>query len=106
MGILPLAELETVSRRQIAQRDITPLRHLLLQLHAWPEGGDLYLDLLPQTSGDAQPVSEEDLQWLVLAARDAIQGYDIGAKYPAFFQKLLTHTNLQARFLSEIKRQM
>jgi hypothetical protein len=84
--------------------DVTDLRQRLLALGVWPEAGDEFLALLPGSRWHSPPLIEEDTHWVKLAARDALRGQDIGAYYPAFFQKLITNANLRQAFLEELDR--
>ncbi len=84
--------------------DIADLRLKLLALHVWPEAGDEFLALLPVSRWNSPPLTEEDNEWLLIVAQDAVKGVDIGANYPAFFQKLITNANLRQAFLDELER--
>lgn len=85
--------------------ELTTLRERLLGLDVWPEAGDEFLALLPVSRWDAPPLTEEDNEWLLIVARDALRGLDIGANYPAFFQKLITNPKLRQAFMDEVDRQ-
>lgn len=85
--------------------DLTALRERLLGLNVWPEAGDEFLALLPVSRWDAPPLTDEDNEWLLIVARDTLRGLDIGANYPAFFQKLITNPKLRQAFMDEIDRQ-
>lgn len=85
--------------------DLTSLRERLLRLNVWPEAGDEFLALLPVSRWDAPPLTDEDNEWLLIVARDALRGLDIGANYPAFFQKLITNPKLRQAFMDELDRQ-
>jgi hypothetical protein len=87
---------------QILHSEVTILRELLLQLNAWPQAGDALLDLMPMSRWDSLPTTESDYEWLPKVAQDAVKGLDIGAQYPAFFQKLLTNNELRQAFLQVI----
>lgn len=84
--------------------DISDLRLKLRALNVWPEAGDEFLALLPVSRWNSPPLTAEDSEWLLLVAQDAIKGLDIGANYPAFFQKLITNANLRQAFLDELER--
>lgn len=85
--------------------DLSALRERLLGLNVWPEAGDEFLALLPVSRWDAPPLTDEDNEWLLIVARDALRGLDIGSNYPAFFQKLITNPKLRQAFMDEIDRQ-
>ncbi len=85
--------------------DLTTLRERLLSLNVWPEAGDEFLALLPVSRWHAPPLTEEDNEWLIIVARDALRGLDLGSNYPAFFQKLITNPKLRQAFLEELDRQ-
>lgn len=104
MAILPVSDLDLRPASKIYSADIFVLRDKLQQLRAWPEAGDMYLQLLAHSHQDPQSYSDKDRKWLSAAARDAVKGQDIGAKYPSFFQKLLTNVSLRRDFLFELLR--
>ena len=81
------------------QPDLVDLRQKLIILDAWPEAGDKLLTLLPHTDWRVSNVTKDDHNWIPLVIRDAVRGQDIGAQYPALFQKLLTNAGLRRRFL-------
>ena len=85
--------------------DLTTLRDRLMGLNVWPEAGDEFLALLPVSRWHAPPLTDEDNEWLIIVARDALRSLDIGANYPAFFQKLITNPKLRQVFLAELDRQ-
>jgi hypothetical protein len=87
-----------------AKAEVAELRSRLLALRVWPEAGDEFLALLPVSRWNSPPLTEEDNQWLLMVAQDALRGVDIGANYPAFFQKLITNANLRQAFLDELER--
>ncbi|RMH00791.1 MAG: hypothetical protein D6706_03015 [Chloroflexi bacterium] len=78
------------------------LRQRLRDLNAWPEAGDELLALLSVSRWSASEVSTGDLEWLPQVVKDALAGKDIGAQYPAFFQKLLTNGRLRQLFLENL----
>ena len=82
--------------------DIQRLREELMMLNAWPEAGDTFLELLSQTrSYGASPIPA-DFDWLAQVVEDACNGEDIGLRYPAIFQKLLTYPKLRQQFLQTL----
>lgn len=85
--------------------NLAVLRERLIGLNVWPDAGDEFLALLPVSRWHAPPLNDEDNEWLLIVARDTLRGLDIGANYPAFFQKLITNANLRQAFLSELDRQ-
>ena len=85
--------------------DLSGLRERLRGLNAWPEAGDEFLALLPVSRWHAPPLTDEDNEWLLIVARDTLRGLDIGATYPAFFQKLITNPKLRQAFLTELDSQ-
>lgn len=95
----------TATETSTNDNDLTTLRERLLGLNVWPEAGDEFLALLPVSRWDAPPITEEDNEWLLIVARDALRGLDIGANYPAFFQKLITNPKLRLAFMDELDRQ-
>jgi len=78
------------------------LRQRLTELEAWPEAGDLFLELLPVSLWYARPLADEDFEWLPRVVSDAKRRIDIGSRYPAFFQKLLTNRTLGQAFLEAL----
>jgi len=95
----------TMHEPSVNNGDLTALRERLLGLNVWPEAGDEFLALLPVSRWDAPPLTDDDNEWLLIVARDALRGLDIGANYPAFFQKLITNPKLRQAFMDEIDRQ-
>jgi len=95
----------TVTETATNDDDLSTLRERLLGLNVWPEAGDEFLALLPVSRWDAPPLTDEDNEWLLIVARDALRGLDIGANYPAFFQKLITNPKLRQAFMDELDRQ-
>ncbi|NHZ72597.1 MAG: hypothetical protein GWP17_05900, partial [Aquificales bacterium] len=73
--------------------------------NVWPEAGDEFLALLPVSRWHAPPLTDDDNEWLLIVARDALRGLDIGSNYPAFFQKLITNPKLRQVFMDELNRQ-
>lgn len=84
--------------------DVADLRQKLLMLNVWPEAGDEFLALLPASRWHAPPITDEDTEWLLIVAQDTLKGVDIGANYPAFFQKLITNHHLRQAFLDELEQ--
>ncbi|MCP4423136.1 MAG: hypothetical protein GY803_01455 [Chloroflexi bacterium] len=81
---------------------LSVLRQQLIQLNVWPDAGDQFLALMPRSQWHASPLTETDEQWLPQVVEDATKGVDIGATYPAFFQKLLTSDTLRQSFLNAL----
>ena len=106
MGPLPSSTLDLRTHSQILVAELGNLRKHLINLGAWPESGDMLLDLIPLSRWDYIPLTESDYSWLPSVANDAIQGKDIGAQYPSFFQKLLTNNDLRQLFISKLKESM
>ena len=91
---------------QILNTEIASLRQNLLWLNAWPEAGDRLLELMYTSRWDSLPISKTDFEWLPAVVQDAIEGQDIGGKYPAFFQKLLTNYQLRDSFRQALHQAM
>jgi hypothetical protein len=87
------------------QPEVATLRHRLKQLNVWPDAGDQFLMLLAQTRAQTDVPSPADNEWLSRVANDALNSCDIGARYPAFFQKLLRCPPLVEAFIDELDRQ-
>ncbi len=83
---------------QVLSAEIAALRQNLQQLNAWPEAGDMLLELMHTSRWDSLALSKTDYDWLPYVVKDAMKGLDIGGKYPAFFQKLLTNNQLRESF--------
>lgn len=79
------------------------LRRALIQLEAWPEAGDTFLELLAKAQGYGVTLVQSDYDWLSQVADAARQGDDIGARYPSIFQKLLTYPDLREKFLQMLQ---
>ena len=88
-----------------AQPDVAVLRLRLKQLNVWPSGGDEFLRLLAKTRMQPDKFTSDDYEWIALVAKDALHSCDIGARYPAFFQKLLKCPDLLQAFLMELDKQ-
>jgi len=91
---------------QQLEPDVSALRQRLLQLEAWPAAGDIFLNLLPKSPAEDQPVTEADNQWLSKVLDDTLQGVDIGQRYPSFFQKLILNGLLRQAFLHELDKRL
>lgn len=98
----PLADLQQWQME--VNTEIQKLRDWLKRLNAWPEAGDQFLALMPQSSWNSPKPTENDYQLLPSVAKDVLAGSDIGTQYPAFFQKLLAHSTLRRDFISELQR--
>lgn len=83
--------------------EIEALRLYLKELNAWPEAGDDFLALMSPSHWFSANPTEQDYEWLPFVVQDAIAGFDIGIKYPAFFHKLLCLSRLRKDFLAELK---
>jgi hypothetical protein len=81
---------------------VVMLRQRLKQLNVWPDAGDQFLALMPHSRWHSPPLTEVDNQWLPKVVEDAAKGIDIGANYPAFFQKLLASDTLRQSFLKAL----
>ena len=85
--------------------EVVTLRARLQELNVWPDAGDQFLMLLSQTRMQPITASSSDREWITTVAKDALNACDIGARYPAFFQKLLNCPSLLEAFLAELDRQ-
>lgn len=81
---------------------VVTLRQRLKQLNVWPDEGDRFLELMPNARWTSPPPTEADKQWLPQVVEAVVNGVDIGANYPAFFQKLLTSDTLRRSFLKAL----
>lgn len=90
----------------IPEDGIVKLRQRLIQLKVWPDGGDKFLALMPHSGWHSPPLTEADIKWLPKVVEDAAKGIDIGANYPAFFQKLLVSDTLRQSFLNALDAQL
>jgi len=104
MDTLTTTDLDLRTHSQILHTEIAVLRRVLIEANAWPEAGDMLLDLMPLSRWDSLPVSESDFSWLPSVVEQALNGKDIGAQYPAIFQKLLTNDELRQAFLSKLAK--
>lgn len=82
---------------------ILALRQQLIELHAWPAAGDDYLALMPVSEWRSPATTKRDDEWLGQVVAAALQGEDIGAQYPSFFQKLLGDATLRRVFLTKLE---
>lgn len=82
--------------------EIAVLRQQLIQLGVWPDAADQFLALMPHSRWQNSPLVEADYQWVPRVVEDSLQGVDIGANYPAFFQKLLANSDLRQFFLNAL----
>jgi hypothetical protein len=87
-------------------QEIAQLRLLLKQCDAWPAAGDNLLELLATSSWNAATLKQEDAQCLPQVVEATLSGQDIGAQYPSFFQKLLSHASLRQEFIIELRHNM
>ena len=87
------------------QPEIAVLRTRLKELNVWPAAGDQFLLMLAQTRLQPDKSTPNDQEWIVQVAQDALLSCDIGARYPAFFQKLLRCPDLLEAFLVELDQQ-
>ena len=81
---------------------IVALRLRLKQLGVWPEAADQILALMPHSRWTDSPLVETDYQWIPRVDEDSLKGVDIGAYYPAFFQKLLVSRELRQTFMRSL----
>ncbi len=102
MDTLTITDLDLRPHSQILHAEIAILRRVLIEVNAWPEAGDMLLELMPVSRWDSLPVSESDFSWLPSVVDHALNGKDIGEQYPAIFQKLLTNDDLRQAFLSQL----
>lgn len=86
--------------------EIAVLRRSLKQLGVWPDAADQFLALMPHSRWQNLPLAEADYQWVPRVIEDSLQGVDIGANYPAFFQKLLANGDLRQSFLSALEARL
>jgi hypothetical protein len=84
---------------------VATLRSRLQELNVWPDAGDQFLMLMTQSRTQTSLPSPSDKEWVTAVAKDALKACDIGARYPAFFQKLLNCPTLLEAFLAELDRQ-
>ena len=84
---------------------VATLRTRLQELNVWPDAGDQFLMLMTQSRMQTAIPSPSDREWITAVAEDALNSCDIGARYPAFFQKLLNCPTLLEAFLAELDRQ-
>lgn len=84
--------------------DLKAMQALLKQLNAWPAAGDEFLTLIPQLEFETGVLSQVDYEWMPQVVEDALQGVDIGSRYPAFFQKTLINSALRRSFLQALRK--
>jgi len=84
------------------QSDLAVLREQLQKLGVWPEAGDTFLELLPTSRWNSASVTDADTRWLPVVIDGVLNGLDIGARFPSFFQKLLTSAVLRQAFLAAL----
>jgi hypothetical protein len=94
--------MQTMTQHYPTNPEIVRLQETLKQLDAWPDAGDQFLALMPQSSWYAPQPSSDDHQLVPVVVEKAMNGSDIGAQYPAFFQKLLAHAGLRQDFLAAL----
>jgi hypothetical protein len=86
--------------------EIVTLRQRLRQLGVWPDAADQFLALMPHSRWQYSPLVDKDYEWLPQVVEDSLKGVDIGATYPAFFQKLLASHDLRQSFLQMLDSQL
>ncbi len=89
-------------RKTDAEKELETLRQMLKQFSAWPVAGDDFLSLMSQSNWSAPQPTPQDYDLLLNVADNVIGGMDIGAQYPAFFQKLLAHPSFRREFLATL----
>jgi hypothetical protein len=97
----------STSLNSLSQLDpaVATLRSRLQELNVWPDAGDQFLMLMTQSRRQTAIPSASDNEWITAVVGDALNACDIGARYPAFFQKLLNSPTLREAFLAELDRQ-
>jgi hypothetical protein len=85
---------------------IAVLRQRLKRLGVWPDAADQILVLMPHSRWHNLPLVEADYQWANRVVEDSLKGVDIGANYPAFFQKLLASNDLRQTFLAMLNARL
>lgn len=91
---------------KLEDKGIVKLRQQLKQLGVWPDAADQFLALMPHSNWQNSPLVDEDYQWVSKVVEDSMKGVDIGAYYPAFFQKLLANEELRQSFLQVLDTQL
>ncbi|MFQ5419963.1 MAG: hypothetical protein ACE5EY_06330 [Anaerolineae bacterium] len=86
--------------------DLAVLREKLKKLGVWPEAGDKFLELLPMSRWNSAPITDADTSWVPIVIDGVLNGFDIGARFPSFFQKLLMSDVLREAFLSALSERM
>ncbi|MCA9935363.1 MAG: hypothetical protein H6662_17750 [Ardenticatenaceae bacterium] len=81
------------------QAEVQALRQCLRRCGSWPEAADHFVALMPGGHWHAPKPNDDDFQLLPQVVKDATDGKDIGAQYPAFLQKLFAHTTLRQAFI-------
>jgi len=97
------SSLGTAPANPADQNGVEALRAALIYHNAWPEAGDLFLQLLAEAQGYGVTLVPTDFDWLPKVAEAACNGEDIGSNYPSIFQKLLTYSDLRKKFLQTLK---
>ncbi len=90
------------SKLVLDDEGIVVLRQQFKQLGVWPDAADQLLALMPHSRWQNAPVVAADYDWVTRVIEDSLKGVDIGANYPAFFQKLLTNSELRQFFLDRL----
>lgn len=90
----------------VSDDGIDVLRQRLIALNVWPEAADQFLALMPHSRWQNSPLVESDYQWLPQVIEDCFRQVDIGATYPAFFQKLLSCGELRSAFVDALDTRM
>lgn len=106
MGIMNISETIIAPRNLRAEanqitQELDSLKYYLKKLNSWPAAGDEFLTLLPKTD-DAEPITAKEQEWLHQVVDAAMDGTDIGFRYPAFFQKLLMNSTLRQTFIEQL----
>ena len=106
MEAVLISEQNQQSKSVLDDEGIAGLRQQLKQLGAWPEAADQFLALMPHSRWQNSSLVEADYEWVPRVVEDSLQGVDIGANYPAFFQKLLANRELRQSFLNALAVQL
>ncbi|MFO7540706.1 MAG: hypothetical protein R6X32_21925 [Chloroflexota bacterium] len=88
------------------EQEVANLRLLLKQCDAWPDAGDHLLRLIAKSNWNAMDLKQEDAHYLPQVVEATLLGQDIGAQYPAFFQKLLSYPTLRQSFMNELSKNL
>jgi hypothetical protein len=78
---------------------LAALRASLESGEGWPDSADRLLDDLLAAEQAYAPLSDEEVVLLSLVIGDALQGVDVAAQYPHFYEKLLQNKALRDAFL-------